>query len=984
VNPSRRAIALLLTLFVGFASGAEFTIRVWDTDDGLPSSSVIAIAQARDGYLWLGTLNGLVRFDGIRFTVFDPENTPALNDTRIVSLFADSAGTLWIGTMSGSTVMMRDGRFTAPGEMPAGGSDRRLVAACEDADGNVWLYKANSEVWRYDGQRFTGFVVHPNEGVPKTIIKEPHGPVWVATDIRQSSIAPAVATMLELPVSNTIPAAHIDRLVPGRQAGYWRLADGRIEHWTGNRRDRDYGNYPWPPGGVLMPACEDQDGNLLVGTQGAGVYQISRENGTILNLSTNNGLSHSFAVSLLVDREGTLWVGTDGGGLNRVKRQTFSTVPETRGWVAQSVSEDATGRIWMASSLEGLTCWSNGVVERFGVAGGALRFSKAVFADRDQRVWVGAPLGLARFEEGHFELMPVHQVQAILQDHTGTMWFGTAGGLTKLEGTTWKTFTTSNGLSSDAITSIAEDSAGDLWVGTRGGGINRFHGERLTPIARPDAAAPDDIAELLIDRDGVLWASTFANGLLRFHDGKWSRCSVREGLVSNNLGYLVDGTDDVLWIGSNAGVLRVSKSELRELAERKRAFVQCRAYRKADGLPTAECSVGSQPGAVRDNHGRLWFPTVRGVAFVDPVQLRPNTNPPPVSIESVLIDNKAAPLAGGVTLRPDNERLEIQYASLNLSAPERALFRYRLENHETEWIEAGNSRVAHYSKLPPGNYTFHVIACNEDGVWNEAGSRLGVIVHPPVWRTWWFITAMALAAIGSIAGAVYLVSTQRYQRELAVLRQQEALEKERARIARDIHDQVGASLTQVALLGELVETDKDSPADVGSHAQQICQTARETTRALDEIVWTVNPQNDTLEGLVNYICKYAQDYLGVAGIKYRLEVPAQVPDAPIAPDVRHNVFLASKEAVTNIVRHAQAKAAWVRVQVAPERVIIEVEDKGRGLGGLDPQAARLRHGLSNMRKRMEEVGGTFSLEPGRESGALVRLTVPLKTQNVTG
>jgi signal transduction histidine kinase len=248
---------------------------------------------------------------------------------------------------------------------------------------------------------------------------------------------------------------------------------------------------------------------------------------------------------------------------------------------------------------------------------------------------------------------------------------------------------------------------------------------------------------------------------------------------------------------------------------------------------------------------------------------------------------------------------------------------------------------------------------------------------PPLWKRWWFIAACVVLAVGVVAGSVHYFSTQRLERQLAVMRQQEALERERARIARDIHDQVGASLTQVALLGELVESDKDSPTDVQEHAQQISQTARETTRALDEIVWTVNPQNDTLDGLVNYICKNAQDYLAVAGVRYRFDVPAELPAKSVAPDVRHNIFLASKEAVTNVVRHAKASAAWIRLRLEPSSMILEIEDNGRGLGGLDPEAAQRRNGLKNMRKRMEDVGGSFEMLTGSEGGALVRLTVPL-------
>ena len=295
------------------------------------------------------------------------------------------------------------------------------------------------------------------------------------------------------------------------------------------------------------------------------------------------------------------------------------------------------------------------------------------------------------------------------------------------------------------------------------------------------------------------------------------------------------------------------------------------------------------------------------------------------------------------------------------------------------WIEVpGNStRTAHYSKLPPGHFRFQVTACNEDGVWNETGSSLAFIVEPPYWQTWWFLTAAGILLLGSIVGVVHYLSTQRLQHQLEGLRQQQALEKERRRIARDIHDQLGASLTQVSMLGELVEGDKDSPADVEAHARQISQTARDTAKSLDEIVWAVNPSNDTLDGLITYFCKYAQEYLALAGLRHRLEVPTELPAATLPPEVRHNVFLAAKEAVTNIVRHAKASEVKIRLRIEPARFVLEIEDNGQGMTGMDEKRARSRNGLSNMRKRMEETGGSYTAEPGAETGTLVRLTAPL-------
>jgi signal transduction histidine kinase len=379
------------------------------------------------------------------------------------------------------------------------------------------------------------------------------------------------------------------------------------------------------------------------------------------------------------------------------------------------------------------------------------------------------------------------------------------------------------------------------------------------------------------------------------------------------------------------------------------------------------------------------LPTIRGLVTFNPSDLLPNTNPPPVAIESVLLDdveqstNQLVTSAiKTLTLPAGAERLDIFYTSLNLAAPERARFRYWMEGLETSWNSPTDVRRATYSKLPAGDYQFHVTACNEDGFWNQDGVSIAITVLPPFWRTWWFISVATLCVLGVVAGTVYFISTQRLQQQLAQLRQQEALEKERARIARDLHDQLGANLTQVALLGEMAEEDRHAPQEIEAHARQISQTARETSRALDEIVWAANPQNDTLEGLVNYACKYAQDYLALAGLRYRLEVPANLPAAVIPPDLRHNVFLAFKESVNNVVKHARASEVKIRLRLKGDRFTLEVEDDGRGPAGAATKTGR--NGLRNMRKRMEDVGGEFALEPGAERGTRVRLTAPLGKQ----
>jgi signal transduction histidine kinase len=488
----------------------------------------------------------------------------------------------------------------------------------------------------------------------------------------------------------------------------------------------------------------------------------------------------------------------------------------------------------------------------------------------------------------------------------------------------------------------------------------------------------------LADADGTLWIGTPGNGLVRLKDNQWTRFTTREGLADNSVYYLLDDAAGFLWIGSNAGLLRVPWAELNELAARKRESVSCRAYSTQDGLPTSTCTSGSQPAAWRAGDGKLWFATTKGLVSVVPTQLARNTNPPPVVIESVVVDDELQntnrlrlSLPSPLRIPPGRELLEIRYTSLNLLASDRTRFKYQMEGYD-EMTDAGSDRVVRYPKLPHGEYLFRVIAANEDGVWNEAGATLAIVVEPAFWQTWWFRSLAVVGLVGAIVGVVYFISTQKLQRQLARLKQQEAVERERARIARDLHDQLGANLTQVSLLGEMVETDKDLPEEVETHAKQISQTARLTSAALDEIVWAANPSNDTLEGLVNYACKYAQEYLAVANLSYRLEAPDKLPPTPIPPDVRHNVFLAFKESINNVVKHAQARTVKVRFRLDGQQFTCEIEDDGRGL----PPDARDkgRNGLRNMRKRMEDVGGGFAAEPAPERGTIVRLTAPFSPE----
>jgi ligand-binding sensor domain-containing protein/signal transduction histidine kinase len=924
-------------------SGSPFVVDSWNSEEGLPDNEVISVIQTQDGYLWVGTLHGLVRFDGIHFTVFNQNNSPGLNSDRIVYLFEDSQTNLWVGTESSGIALVKDGKIKNFGIASDAGSGKPIYAY-EDSATNVWFYTADDHFFRYQNGSLD---FHPS--------------------IFPMQLFYRARNMLML----------------GQSGVSWRMQNGSVQKWRESRLENDFGACPWGNAPVSS-ICEDNNGGLIVGTVGDGIFWYNAD-GNYRHISKDQGLSSAFVLSLCLDREGNLWAGTDGDGLNRIKRKVFNAPAQFHPWTAQSLAEDGAGGLWTAFNFRGLSYAITNSVQDFGI--GSRSNAWSVLVDNRQQVWAGTrDEGLFQFQTDHFQPAPGAEIlgpwiYALFQDHLGQLWAGTQNGLAQWNGQSWKMFTTRDGLSGNAVRAIAEDADGNLWVGTENQGLDFFKDGKFTAYQKSENGLPgNDISCLYVDKDGALWVGTFGHGLARFFHGKWTSYSARNGLASDSISYLIEDDENYFWIGSNAGLMRLAKKSLNDFADGNLKMISCRTYGKADGLPTRECSIGAQPAAIRTHDGRLWFPTVKGLVSLKPGEIKTNLQPPLVVIESVRIDGVeqktnliSSMWLQAVTIPPGNEQLEIHYTGLDFSAPKLVRFKYRMDGHETSWTDAGNERVARYPKLPPGNYRFEVTAENEDGVWNDTDSVLAVTVQPYFWETTWFRAVAIIFILAIVAASVRFISTQKFRRQL---RQQASLEKERSRIARDLHDQLGANLTQVALLSEMAVADKNSPADVEDSAQQISETARETTRSLDEIVWAINPANDTLEGLANYAGKYAQDYFALAGLRYRSDLPPQLPAVNIPPEVRHNVFFAFKEAVNNVVKHAQASEAWVRLQLSPDYFTLSIEDNGRGLD-LDANAASARNGLKNMRQRMADIHGEFSIAAGANGGTIVRLTVPI-------
>ncbi|MGH8022235.1 MAG: triple tyrosine motif-containing protein, partial [Limisphaerales bacterium] len=546
-------------------------------------------------------------------------------------------------------------------------------------------------------------------------------------------------------------------------------------------------------------------------------------------------------------------------------------------------------------------------------------------------------------------------------------------------------------LTNQAIRDICEDGSGSLWVAAQNE-LVRWQDGQLTVFTAADGL-PDGLTALYADDEDNLWIGTVAAGLIRYRNGRFTSYTTRQGLFSDEIFGIIEDRG-WLWMTSSRGVFRVRKKDFDAFDIGRLESIVSLAYGKNDGMETEQCNGEGKPSIWKSRDGRLWFPTSKGLVVVDPITLTLDEEPPSVFIESVAAGEKVIAegrleLAGAASvlgrrsaplkIAPGPGELEFQYAAIGFSGPDDGRFKYRLDGVDPNWIDAGIRRAAYYNNVSPGRYRFEVKACNKDGVWNEAGATLDIIILPHYWQMLWFRVLIAFAVIGAATAFVLYAARRRMQRKLVVLEQQHAIERERGRIARDMHDQIGAGLTQIGLLGEFARRASGKNGDAVSHLTRICDTARELAQTLDEMVWMVNPRNDTVKKLGLYLAAYAEEFFQPTAIRCLLDVPSGLPTWPLPAEVRHNLFLTAKEAFNNIARHAHASEARFRISAAQSTIEICIEDDGVGFAG--DSAGRSRNGLSNMRERMREIGGEFDISSGPHVGTRIRLRIRLHSEH---
>jgi signal transduction histidine kinase/ligand-binding sensor domain-containing protein len=971
-------------------SDPNYISRFWQTGDGLPHSSVTAVLQSHAGYIWLGTRVGLARFDGERFTAFDASNTPQMQSPHVTCLFESDDGALWIGHETGELTCYQDGKFrTVP--VRAAWHGGRIFAIGADRAGDIWLLNQDGELARVkDGALIPSPPTRTTYLLAMT--RNPNGSLWIQRDNDVSALEDGRLEGLKVEGTNGIP--YIQGICASRDGGLWVMAENRLRKWKDEKWIGDIGPAPWgwSPAHTIV---ETRGGQLVAATVNHGLYIVSPGQGS-LHFSRTNGFSDDWITSLHEDREGNVWAGTGNGGLAMLRAgniTAFNPPDQWQGRSVLSVAPGPDGAVWIGSEGAGLyrlegENWTNFKTE----AGIANHYVWSVTQDAHGQLWAGSwGAGLFGQTGTQFEALPPElrdlalSVPALLPASNGGLLIGTSIGLLQYcKGkTTW--LARKPEMFAPDVRAIREAPDGSVWFGMSGGGLGLWKQGTVRQFRRSEGLSSDFVQCLRLEPDGTLWIGTFGGGLNRFKNGHFVAITKKQGLPSD---IICDIENDELgnyWISSHGGIVRVSKNALEDCAEGRTSRLHCMTYGLSDGLPTLQCSGGFQPAGCKTADGRLWFPTSKGLVAVDPRNVKSNPLPPPVIIEKVLMDDhvlaEAPQLTTPLRIAPGRHRFEFQFSGLSFAAPEKVRFRYKLEGLEDEAVEVQSPRRANYSYIPPGDYHFHISACNNDGVWNDTGAELGFVVLPYFWQTWWFRTiGGAMTAMGG-GVIVWLDSRRRMRRKVERLERQQAIERERARIAKDIHDDLGAGLTRISMFTESVSSEQVSPPQAVEALNRIYATTHEMTLAMDEIVWAVNPKHDTLDSLASYLGKFVQDFLEIAGVRCRLDMPLQLPNWRLEAELRHNVFLALKESLNNVLRHAAATEVRVTLTLGTGSFAIAVEDNGKGFV-IEPSAAAARraphrNGLANMQQRLTEIGGKCEITSVPGQGTCVKLHVLL-------
>jgi signal transduction histidine kinase/ligand-binding sensor domain-containing protein len=988
---------------------SQYAHTAWTTQEGSLRAGVRTIAQSPDGYLWLGTEFGLLRFDGVQFVSWNPPQGQHIPSTNIRSVLAARDGTLWIGTLEG-LASWKDGRVTEYPEL----AQQNVLTLLEDSNGTVWAGTFGTPKGKLCAIQREAVKCYGDDGSLGewvwSLYEDSEHRLWVGSETGLWRWRPGPAKRYPLP-----HAIETSQALAEGENGTGLLAVGEHIWQLRNEGAVEY-RFTVPPGRVMpVNLFRDHDGGLWIGTLQRGLLHVQQERTS--TFAQSDGLSSDHVLSMFEDREGNIWVGTMDG-LDRFRDTSVVSISQKQGLSSASVESVLVARdntVWL-STLDGLNRWNNGRVtiywpgdrnpkqraeltatgqtrSVYGSSGKAVvteiddpglpdNTVGSLYEDERGRIWVSAPKGIARFENGRFSVvkeLPGGWVNAITSDTHGGVWisYQDLGLLHWVDGKLVETVPWSRLGGNVIVSSVIPDPVrGGLWLGFFQGELAFFKdGQIRASYGKNEGLGKGRIMGLTLDRDGTVWAST-EGGLSRLRNGKIATLTSSNGLPCDTIHWAVE-LNGTFWMYTACGLLRVARSELENWAANPSRSIQFTRLGRSDGVRIRALLTGYTPRVSESANGQLWFANLEAVSVINPRHLVLNKTAPPVHIERIIADSKTYDPLAGLRLPARVHDLTIDYTALSFAAPEKVRFRFKLEGQDKDWREAVNDREVQYSNLPPKHYRFRVLACNNSGVWNDEGAALDFVIPPMWYQTNWFYAA-CVAAFFAMGWGIYEIRVRQLAAQFN-MRLEERV-NERTRIARDLHDTLLQSFHGLLLRFQTVfqllpERPVEAREKLESAIEAAADAITEGRDAVQELRSSVIQSND----LALAISTLGEE-LTTDSTNHRpaFRVSVQGKSRNLHPILRDETYKIAAEALRNAFRHAQAQQIEVEIHYDHEQFRLRVRDDGKGIDPaiLSTQGTDRHFGLRGMPERATLIGGKLEVWTEVGAGTEVELRVP--------